>query len=115
MISFMFSILGSVMFWCIFIPVNFVIGIIVQRVVDPDSLKPFTHNEQICGRDEPTGESYLGSILMIIICTLFWWLIILCLIIWKIGCLISPIFISIIKKAVNIVPNIEITTKENKK
>ncbi len=113
--TFMLGVLGSVMFWCISIPVNFVIGVIALRNMDPDSIRPFTENKQICcERAEATGESYAGAIFMILVFMLFWWLIILVYIAWKILCLIAPVFVSIIKKAVNVVPNVRINTKENK-
>ncbi len=112
MMTFMFSVLGSVLFWGIAIPVNFVIGIIVMKMVEPGYLHPFTKNQQICGYEKPDGDSYFGSIFMILVFMLFWWGILLWITVCKMMNLIFPLFIPVFKKMINAVPEIKITTKE---
>lgn len=59
MMTFMLGVLGSVMFWCISIPVNFIIGLLVLKNIFPDALKPLTKNERIFEPDRTAnGDSY---------------------------------------------------------
>jgi len=108
----MFGVLGSLMFWVVFIPIDFIIAIIVMKIAAPNFLLPFTENTSVFDDYEADAGSYIGAIMMILMFMVFWWTIVLLLIIWKIGELIFPSFVAIVKKVINTIPTITITNKE---
>lgn len=113
MIPFMLGVLGSVMFWCIFIPVDFVIAIMVMKSVFPDALKPFISNERIYeSYGDADFESWTFALFMIVIFIVAWPIILMGVILYKISSIFFPILAKYMSKLINVIPTVSIKKEE---
>jgi len=113
MITFMLGVLGSVMFWCIFIPIDFVIAMMVLKNIFPNALRPFTENKRVYNSCWGANcDSYLFAALMVLVYTLFWYIIIVGFIFYKLCCFIFPAFKTLFIKLIKAIPVITINKVE---
>ena len=107
--SFMFSVLGSVMFWVLFFVTGFVIGSILLKHIAPRTFK-----HMILGQKD--SWLYGDAVFFILIgCFIMWPIVLVGLSIkFIIGKILWPLFRHGVKKSVSIIPDIEIKkpTKE---
>ncbi len=113
MITFMLGVLGSVIFWCIFIPVNFVIALLVLKNIFPDALNPFvTGNKIFSEYRDANGKTWAASISMIFTFMIFWPIILMAFILYKISGVFFPMFRNLLTKLINLIPVITIKKEE---
>lgn len=109
--SFMFGVLGSVMFWVIFIGVGFFIGSLLLRYLAPIRYSEIVNNHRICGN---FGDPVAAFFLLIII-FLFWPIVLAgVIVVFIIRKALWPIFCKSIKATVSLVPDIEIKKRADK-
>ena len=113
MLSFMFSVLGSVVFWVLFFGTGFIVGSIMIKHFAPLTWQTFKTGER------PMSKEWRGSkadpVCMVLVCTsiyLFWPILLLGIIIWFLfKSILFPVFRKSAVLAGNIIPDIELKTK----
>lgn len=111
MLSFMFGVLGSLIFWAIYIPISFVISVtLMKRVIGP------TIGVKLLSKDSCSIMKLLDMAALIVI-MISWPAIIVFYILFKV--ILADVFLtlltSMIEKAEKIVPKVEIKFSDTKK
>jgi len=117
MISFMFGVLGSVLFWVIYVCVSFVVTGTLMRFATPTAWKVLTTGEKQWAYDIDGFMNSYYNAWVIWVGTwffLFWPVILPSLIIYLIFTKITaPLLRQLLIKSGNIIPEFEIKKKEN--
>ncbi len=120
MISFMFGVLGSVVFWVLYSVFSFVIGGALLRRMAPATYTTIKTGER------PMSKMYAslkadatGMVLVFIAIYLFWSLILACIVFWFavkiIFKIVTPPIRQFIAKTADIIPDIEIKTNQKER
>ena len=103
--SFMFGVLGSVLFWVVFIGVGFFVGCLLLRHLAPKRYNSIVNNHRIC---DAWGDPVAAFFLLIAV-FLFWPIVLVAVIaIFVIRKVLWPMFCKSIKATASLVPEIQI-------
>jgi len=113
MISFIFGVLGSAIFWGIFFSASFVIGSVMLKYIAPLTWQYLKVGKRPKSKYWPTLDAEIFPMVIAAICIyLFWPVVLVCVVL---GFVFSKIIWPIIKKSIlsagALVPDIEIKTK----
>lgn len=109
--SFLLAWLGSALFWAMYVVLTLVGSIISLRVIAPNTMDVIRGVRSSSRYPFVFGKASVATLIMVHV--LFWQIVLISLIIWKIIELIfGKIFCGIYKYIDNIIPNIKIEREE---
>lgn len=111
MLSFMFAVLGSVIFWIVYFAISFVGGSITMKHV-----APYTFDYFVKGKQHPDVWQHFTPWIIFLGCYTIWPIILIAIIIkFVFGTLFFPGLRKCIGSVANIIPEFEIKKKEETK